>query len=260
MPFIRKKLVAGNWKMNKTRPEAVSLVQAILESLGTKFGEVEVVICPPFTAIADTVELLGGHSTIAIGAQNVHEKPNGAYTGEISAQMLRDLYVRWVILGHSERRQYFGETDALVNTKAKACFPASLRPIICVGEKLSERDANKVEEVLTKQTTGSCANFSESEWGDIVIAYEPIWAIGTGRVASPQQAQDAHKIIRNVITKMAGETVAQKVRILYGGSVKPENAAEILNQPDVDGALVGGASLEARSFVSIVKAAVPEKV
>jgi len=245
--------------MNKTRPEARSLVQGILETLGQKFGEVEVVVCPPFTSIADAVEILGGHSTMAIGAQNVHEKPNGAYTGEISAQMLRDLYVRWVILGHSERREYFAETDALVNAKAKACFPASLRPIICVGEKLSERDAGKVEAVLTKQTTGSCANFTESEWSDLVIAYEPVWAIGTGRVATPQQAQEAHKIIRNVITKMAGETVAQKVRILYGGSVKPENAAEILHQPDVDGALIGGASLEARSFVSIIKAAISEK-
>lgn len=250
----RKKFIAGNWKMNKTRPEAVALVEAIVEQLGNKYEAADVVLCPPFTAIQDAVQALGGHSTIMIGAQNVHQEASGAFTGEISATMLRDLYVRYVILGHSERRQYFGETDALVNAKAKAAFGSKLRPIICVGELLEQREGGKTKAVITEQVKGSFAGFNEVEWGELVIAYEPVWAIGTGKTATPKQAQEVHALIRALVADLAGKAIAEKTRILYGGSVKPDNAAELLGQADVDGALVGGASLEVRSFCAIVKA------
>jgi triosephosphate isomerase len=198
-------------------------------------------------------EELGSHSDIALGAQNMHQAANGAYTGEISAAMLRDLFCRYVILGHSERRQYFGESDALVNEKAKVALKANLRPIICVGETLAEREDGNMEKVVTTQTKGSCAGLSEEDWNNTVIAYEPVWAIGTGKTASPAQAQEVHALIRTTVEEIAGKAVAEKVRIQYGGSVKPDNAKELLNQPDIDGALVGGASLDAASFVAIIK-------
>ena len=250
--MLRKKIIAGNWKMNKTATETKTLVPEINELLG-KFDQAEVVICPPFTALQSAQEALGSHSDIALGAQNLHQAANGAYTGEISAAMLRDLFCRYVIVGHSERRQYFGETDALVNEKAKVALKANLRPIICVGETLAEREAGKMETVVVSQTKASCADFSEDDWNNVVIAYEPVWAIGTGKTATPAQAQEVHALIRKTITEIAGKTVADKLRIQYGGSVKPENAQELLNQPDIDGALVGGASLDAESFVAIVK-------
>jgi triosephosphate isomerase len=250
---LRRKFVAGNWKMNKTGTEARTLVQDFLLELG-KFDSAEIVLCPPYTAITAVVEALGDHSIVKVGAQNVHHEASGAFTGEISATMLRDLFVRYVIIGHSERRDYFGETDELVNRKARAAFAATLRPIICVGEKLEERESGRMQEVITTQVRGSFAGFSADDWAETVVAYEPVWAIGTGRTATPAQAQEVHALIRSLIAGMAGEAVAQKIRILYGGSVKADNARELMSQPDVDGALVGGASLDARSFAAIVKA------
>ncbi|MDX6765399.1 MAG: triose-phosphate isomerase [Candidatus Methylacidiphilales bacterium] len=253
MAFARKKIIAGNWKMNKTATEARQLVSDIIEKLG-KFAKADVVLCPPFTAIAVTHEIVGNHTAIALGAQNMHEKASGAYTGEISAAMLRDLFVRYVILGHSERRQFFGETDALINTKALAALQNHLRPIICVGETLEQREAGQTSTVVETQVRGSCANITEEQWDDAVIAYEPVWAIGTGKTASPAQAQEVHAHIRKVLQDMAGDKVASKVRIQYGGSVKADNAQELLTQEDIDGALVGGASLDAESFVTIITA------
>lgn len=249
---IRRKIIAGNWKMNITAPEAKTLVTDILEKLN-KFDVAEVVICPPFTSIVACQEALGNRSEIDLGAQNMHAEVCGAYTGEISAAMLKSLFVRFVILGHSERRQYFGETDASVNKKAKAAIAARLRPIICVGETLAEREAGKMSAVVTKQVLASCADFTEDDWPVCVLAYEPVWAIGTGKTASPEQAQEVHALIRHTIETLAGKPIADKLRIQYGGSVKPENAQLLLNQEDIDGALVGGASLDAESFVAIIK-------
>jgi triosephosphate isomerase (TIM) len=249
---IRRKIIAGNWKMNKTATESKTLVSDILDKLA-KFDEAEVIICPPFTSLVSCQEALGSRTEVDLGAQNMHCEPSGAYTGEISAAMLKDLFVRYVILGHSERRQYFGETDESVNKKARAAIAARLRPIICLGETLLEREAGKMSTVVTKQLQASCAGFSEDDWAVTVIAYEPIWAIGTGKTASPEQAQEVHALIRSTIETLTGKAVSDKVRIQYGGSVKPDNAQLLLNQPDIDGALVGGASLDADSFVDIIK-------
>lgn len=254
----RRKIIVGNWKMNKTRGEAVSLAEDILKELGPKFNALDVVICPPFTCIRDCVETLGGHSRIAVGAQNVHQETSGAYTGEISARMLRDLFCQYVIIGHSERRAYFNETDALVNAKVKACFPSNLTPLVCVGETLEEREANKTLKIISSQIEKSLKDLTETQWADTLIAYEPVWAIGTGRNATAEQAQEVHASIRSLMNKLAGEAIAQKTRILYGGSVKPENIEELIAQPDIDGALVGGASLESRSFLSIIKSCIPK--
>ncbi len=217
---------------------------------------VEIVIAPPFTVLAKLSELLGGSQKVRLGAQNMYFEKAGAFTGEISAAMLRELFVRYVILGHSERRQIFGETDAFVNKKVHAALASELKPILCVGETLEERDAGKEKEVLETQLKGSLAGVSAEQMLDTVIAYEPVWAIGTGRNATPEQAQDAHAHVRSVLASLTNLETANKVRIQYGGSVKPANAAVLLGQPDIDGALVGGASMEARSFAEIVKAAV----
>ena len=219
---------------------------------------VEIVIAPPFTAIAKMSELLGGSQRIRLGAQNMHFEASGAYTGEISPAMLRELFVRYVILGHSERRQIFGESDALINKKVHAALASELKPILCVGETLAERDAGNEKQVLETQLKGSLAGVTAEQMLDVVVAYEPVWAIGTGRNATPEQAQDAHAHVRAVLSALTNAETADKVRIQYGGSVKPANAAVLLNQPDIDGALVGGAALEPRSFSEIVKAAVPQ--
>ena len=219
---------------------------------------VEIVIAPPFTALAKLSELLGGSQKIRLGAQNMYFEASGAFTGEISAAMLRELFVRYVILGHSERRQLFGETDALINKKIHTALASELKPILCVGETLAERDAGEEKSVLETQLKGSLEGVNAEELLDVVIAYEPVWAIGTGRNATPEQAQDAHAHVRAVLATLSDTATADKVRIQYGGSVKPANAAVLMAQPDIDGALVGGASLEARSFSEIVKAAVPE--
>jgi triosephosphate isomerase len=211
------------------------------------------VVCPPFTALAAVSELLAPISNIRLGAQNVNEAPSGAFTGEISAAMLRDLYVRYVIIGHSERRQLFQEDNAMVNRKTKAALAAELRPIVCIGETLPERESNGWKKVLETQIKESFAGFKDKDLGDTIIAYEPIWAIGTGKTASPTQAEEAHQWIRKVLGTAFSEHAAERMRIQYGGSVKPENARELLSKPDIDGALVGGASLDVRGFTAIIK-------
>lgn len=254
---LRKKLIAGNWKMNKTNGDAVSLVQEIVAEAG-KINDVEVVVCPPFTALESAGKALEG-STVKLGAQNMHPEASGAFTGEISAAMLRALFATHVILGHSERRAYFGETDAFINKKVLAALKNQLKPILCVGETLAERDAGSTLKVVQTQVEAGLEGVSKEQASSVVIAYEPVWAIGTGKVATTDQAQEVHGFIRGLLTKLFTEPVAQKMRILYGGSMKPANAPELLAQKDIDGGLIGGASLEARSFIELINAAAAVK-
>jgi triosephosphate isomerase len=254
---MRKKIVAANWKMNMLQTEAAEFVKDLLLEIGD-MSAVEVVIVPPFTAIAKVVESLDKAQNIKVGAQNMHWENSGAFTGEISAAMLRDLFVRYVVLGHSERRQLFGETDEIVNRKVRAAIEATLRPIVCVGETLEQRERGSVEKILSLQLHGSLAGLSSKDLHEMVIAYEPVWAIGTGRNATPEQAQEAHAFIREILTELSDAGTAERIRIQYGGSVKPENAGALMSQPDIDGALVGGASLDPRSFAQIVQAAANE--
>jgi len=250
----RKPIVAGNWKMNKTVAEAIDLATAIKRDLaGCK--DVDIVLCPPFTALKAVSDVITG-THIDLGSQNMHWEKSGAYTGEVSAEMLREVYCHYVILGHSERRAYFGETDQIVNRKTKAALEGNLTPIVCVGETLQEREGGKTNDVVGTQIRGSLAGLSPRQLVDSVIAYEPVWAIGTGKTASPEQAQEVHAFIRSVLSEMADQAVAQSVRIQYGGSVKPSNAKELFSLPDIDGGLIGGAALEARSFIDIVLAAI----
>jgi triosephosphate isomerase len=251
---MRKKIIAANWKMNMTQAESAAFVKSLLLDVGD-ITDVEVLIIPPFTAIAKVMEALGSSQNIKVGAQNMHWEPKGAFTGEISSALLRDLFVRYVVLGHSERRTLFGETDEIVNRKVRAAHEATLRPIVCIGETLDQRDKGNVEKILSIQLRGSLAGVNEKELQETVIAYEPVWAIGTGRNATPEQAQEAHAFIRHTLREISDDTTAERVRIQYGGSVKPENARELMVQPDIDGALVGGASLDPRSFAQIVEAA-----
>ena len=251
---MRKKIVAANWKMNMTQAESARFVESLLLDLGD-IRDIEVVIIPPFTAIAKVAELLEKAQNITVGAQNMHWERNGPFTGEVSAALLRDVFVRYVILGHSERRTLFGETDEIVNRKVRAAHEATLRPIVCIGETLEQRDRGNVEKILSIQLRGSLAGLTEKDLPETVIAYEPVWAIGTGRNATPEQAEEAHAFIRKTLRAMFDETVSERVRIQYGGSVKPENARQLMCQPDIDGALVGGASLDPRSFAQIVTAA-----
>ncbi|HEY9174626.1 MAG TPA: triose-phosphate isomerase [Verrucomicrobiae bacterium] len=247
----RKLIIAGNWKMNKTVAEALDLVRGLkLELASVK--EVDIVVCPPFTALGEVSRAILD-SNIRLGAQNMSEHNVGAYTGEIAAVMLKEFSVRYVILGHSERRQYQKESDALIAKKALAVHTAALKPIVCIGETLAEREAGETEKVLETQVRGSLAGLSKEQMVETIVAYEPVWAIGTGKTASAAQAQEAHAFIRKVLASLFDETVARKVRIQYGGSVKPANARELMSLPDVDGALVGGAALEVRSFADIVK-------
>jgi triosephosphate isomerase (TIM) len=247
----RKLIVAGNWKMNKTVAEALELVRELKSELAN-IKEVDIVVCPPFTALSAVAQVIRG-SNIDLGAQNMSEHGPGAYTGEIAAEMLRELAVRYVILGHSERRQYQKESDELISKKAQAAHAASLQPIVCVGETLAEREADQTEKVLETQVRGSSKGLSKEQMSETIIAYEPVWAIGTGKTATTAQAQEAHAFIRGLLVKLFDESTARRVRIQYGGSVKPSNARELMSQPDVDGALVGGASLEAKSFAEIIK-------
>ena len=242
----RKLIIAGNWKMNKTVAEGLDLVAALKREL-TSVKEVDIVVCPPFTALESISKAIEG-SNLRLGAQNMSEHNFGAHTGETCAGMLKEFLVRYVILGHSERRQYQLEGDPLIAKKA-----ASLKPIVCVGEKLEEREAGKTEQVVETQVRGSLAGLTKEHMEETILAYEPVWAIGTGKTATTQQAQDVHAFIRRVLTQMFDEATARRVRIQYGGSVKPGNARELMSQPDVDGALVGGASLAARDFADIVK-------
>jgi triosephosphate isomerase len=254
---MRKKLIAGNWKMNKTSADAVQLVKDIVPA-AAKDHYVEVVICPPFTALESVARALEG-SAAKLGAQNMHPEPSGAYTGEISAGMLRALFASYVILGHSERRTYFKETDAFINQKVLAALKSQLKPILCVGETLQEREAGATLKVIQTQLEQGLQNVAKDIATTVVIAYEPIWAIGTGKVATTAQAQEVHAFIRGLLTNLFGEAIAQKIRILYGGSMKPANAPELLAQKDIDGGLIGGASLEARSFVELINAAAAVK-
>ncbi|MDP3071110.1 MAG: triose-phosphate isomerase [Opitutaceae bacterium] len=249
----RKKLIAGNWKMNKTPADGVALVRELVATVG-KQSEVEVVVCPPFTGIESAGRALEG-STLKLGAQNMHFEASGAFTGEVSAPMLRAIFATHVILGHSERRTLFGETDELVNKKVLAALKNQLRPIFCVGETLAEREAGATLKVVQTQVERGLEGVTKDQAASVAVAYEPVWAIGTGKVATTEQAQEVHAFIRELLTKLFTEPVAQKVRILYGGSMKPANAPELLAQKDIDGGLIGGASLEARSFVELVTAA-----
>jgi triosephosphate isomerase len=250
---MRKPIVAGNWKMNKTAAEAADLVEALKPDLASH-KSVDIVLCPPFTALKTVSDAVSG-THIDLGAQNMHWEQSGAYTGEISPAMLRDLYCHYVILGHSERRQYFGETDEIVNRKAQVALASNLHPIVCVGETLEEREAGDMEKVIDTQVRGSLAGIAAGSFKDLVVAYEPVWAIGTGKTASPEQAQEVHAFIRGILTDLAGEPAAQAVRLQYGGSVKPGNAEELFGKDDIDGGLIGGAALDASSFVAIVRAA-----
>ena len=247
----RKLIIAGNWKCNKTVAESVALVTDLKRELAA-VKEVDIVVCPAFTAL-DAVSKAIIESNIRLGAQNMGDNGYGAFTGEIAPGMLRDLSVRYVILGHSERRQYQKESDELVARKAAAAHTANLIPIVCVGETLNEREAGITEQVVEKQVRGSLAGLTPEQVEATVVAYEPVWAIGTGKTATSGQAQEVHAFIRRVLVQMHGEAVARRVRIQYGGSVKASNAREILSQPDVDGALVGGASLEAKGFVDLIR-------
>ena len=247
----RKLIIAGNWKMNKTVAEAMDLVGGIKREL-KDVKEVDIVVCPPFTALSEVSKAILD-SNIRLGAQDMSEHKFGAYTGEIAAGMLKEFSVRYVILGHSERRQYQKESNELVARKALAAHQASLKPIICVGETLSEREGGQMENVLYNQVRGSLAGLSKEQMAETIIAYEPVWAIGTGKTATTQQAQETQAFIRGLLVKLFDEAVARRVRIQYGGSVKPSNARDLMSQPDVDGALVGGAALEDRAFADIVK-------
>jgi triosephosphate isomerase len=248
---MRKIIIAGNWKLNKTSREAIELVNVLKREL-VDVTAVDIVVCPPFTALSEVSDMVT-ESNIDLGAQNLYWEDAGAFTGEVSAPMLKDLDVKYVIIGHSERRQFFGETNETVNKRIKAALKNKLIPIVCVGENLQEREANKTFDVVRNHVEGSLAGFTKDEIKEMVIAYEPVWAIGTGKTATSAQAQEVHHYIRGLLEKIAGKDAAQAVRIQYGGSVKPENTAELIGQEDIDGALVGGASLKADSFSAIVK-------
>ena len=250
---MRKKIIAGNWKMNKTVAEAVELANAIKLDLAD-CSAVDVVLCPPFTAIKSVSDVVS-ETLINVGSQNMSSEENGAYTGEISHSMLKELFVRYVILGHSERREYYKENDFWINKKVQKALEKNLRPILCVGEKLEDREAGNTEKVVEVQVREGLKDIPASAFTELVIAYEPVWAIGTGKVATSEQAQEVHAFIRGIIKDMVGAEAADAVRIQYGGSMKPDNAVELLAQPDIDGGLIGGAALDAVSFAAIVKAA-----
>jgi triosephosphate isomerase len=248
----RRPLIAGNWKMHKTAADAEAFL-AVLGGRVSAFGDVDVAVCAPFTALWASVEAAAG-TTIGVYAQNMHEEPSGPYTGEVSAPMLLEVGVDGVVLGHSERRQYFGETDAALRRKVPAALAAGLVPILCVGETEDERDRGDTERKLRHQVQEAVHDVPVERLGDVIIAYEPIWAIGTGRVATPEQAQEAVAFVRALVSDRSPEA-GERVRILYGGSMKPDNARELIALPDVDGGLVGGASLDPDDFAAIVAAA-----
>ncbi len=255
--MARRPLIAGNWKMHKNHLEAVQLTQKTAWALTSEdTAAVEVVVCPPFTALRSVGTLIeADRLAFGLGAQDCHPEPEGAYTGEVSAPMLAKLRCGYVIVGHSERRQYFGETDELVSRKAGAVLAGDMTPIVCVGESLEQRDAGQTGEVVQGQLRGSLAGLSSEQVGGLVVAYEPVWAIGTGRAATSGDAQETIALIRQTIAEMAGQAAAETIRIQYGGSVKAANIEDLMSRPDVDGALVGGASLDADEFALIVKGA-----
>lgn len=252
--MARRFFVAGNWKMNNTIEQSVSLVNS-LQKEARNIHKVDIMVAPPFTAIKSVYDALSS-SSIQVGAQDMFWEESGAYTGEVSPMMLKDTGCKWVIIGHSERRQYFGETDETVNRKIKAALATGLKAIACVGETLQEREADKTFDVLDRQVGGALAGLASEEMDKVVIAYEPVWAIGTGRNASAQQADEAHAKIRAKVAGLYGKKAAEAMRILYGGSMKPANALELLKCENVDGGLIGGASLKTAEFLAIIKAAV----
>lgn len=248
----RQTLIAGNWKMNTRREAAIALAKDVVAGLHES-PAAEVVLCPPYVYLDAVADVLAG-TAIELGAQNVYPEGDGAFTGEVNPSMLADIGCRFVILGHSERRQLMGESDANVSKKLHAALANHLVPIVCVGETLEQREADQTESVIAEQLNGSLEGLDDARAAGIVIAYEPVWAIGTGRTATPEQAEAVHVFIRNLLSKKFGAEVAGQIRIQYGGSVKPTNAAELLGQPNIDGALVGGASLKAEDFLGIVNA------
>jgi triosephosphate isomerase len=251
----RKPIIAGNWKMNQTQTEAISLVQTLSYELKEKdYARVEVVVCPPFTALR-SVELVieGEHLPIALGAQTLFWEDEGAYTGEISGAFLKALHCTYVIVGHSERRKYFGETDETVNKRTHAAFRHDLLPIVCVGETDDEREAGRTEDVVERQVRGGLDGLTRDQLGKVVIAYEPVWAIGTGKAATPEDANETIGFIRKTLASIADDETAQAIRIQYGGSVSAGNIAQLMAQSEIDGALVGGASLDPKGFAMIVK-------
>lgn len=247
---MRRPIIAGNWKMNKTPAEAAELVKALVPLVAD--AEAEVVVCPPFVCLEAVRKVIEG-TNIKLGAQNVHFEKSGAFTGEISADMLLAMGVEYVIIGHSERRQYFGETDCTVNKRARAALAAGLKPIICVGESLAERENGITDELVGMQTKLALKEIDAAQLEQLVIAYEPIWAIGTGKTATAQEANATIGAIRKAIAQVYGEDAAQKVRIQYGGSMNPQNASELMAQSEIDGGLIGGASLKAEDFSKVVK-------
>ena len=247
----RKLIIAGNWKMNKTVAESLDLANGLVREL-KEVKEVDIAICPPFTALSEVSKAVID-SNIRLGAQNMSQNGYGAHTGEIAAGMLKEFSTKYVILGHSERREYQRESDELIASKAKAAHEAGLKPIVCVGEQLEERESGNTENVVGTQVRGSLAGLTTEEMLGTVIAYEPVWAIGTGKTATAEQAQEVHAFIRNLLADLFDADTAKAVRIQYGGSVKPDNARELMSQPDVDGALVGGASLDVRVFSELIK-------
>jgi len=251
---MRKTIVAGNWKMNKDLSEAVNLISGIKNRLNSFEPNCDVIICPPFISL-ETAGTLIKNSKIYLGAQNMHYENSGAFTGETSAKMLLSVGCEYVILGHSERRNIFGESDELINKKILQALSNKLKPIFCIGESLDEREKDITKEVIERQIKQGLKNLDESDISKIIIAYEPIWAIGTGKTASPEQAQEVHKFIRNLISSMYSESAAENLTILYGGSVKPNNASDLLKKQDIDGGLIGGASLDAEAFIEIIKSA-----
>ncbi len=249
----RKYFIAGNWKMNKTPEEGKKLASEIA-SVVSKDAAVDVVVCPSFIALDSVSQAIEG-SAVKLGAQNLYPKTNGAYTGESSPEMLREVFAKYVILGHSERREYFGESDSFVNEKVRFSLENLLNPILCIGETLEEREANETLKVVKRQLLGGLEGVDTYGMSNVVVAYEPVWAIGTGKTATPEMAQEVHGSIRSLLTEKYGEAAAEKVRILYGGSMKPSNAAELLAQTDIDGGLIGGASLDSKSFCELIDAA-----
>jgi triosephosphate isomerase len=250
---MRKTIIAGNWKMNMTAAEGAAFIEAF-KPLVADVNDIEIVVCPVYTALDAVVKAAAG-SNVKVGAQNLHWEESGAFTGEISAAMLKETGVEYVIIGHSERRQYFGETDETVNKRLKAALAANLTTMLCVGELLEERESEKTEAVLDTQLKGGLAGILGSDMDKIVIAYEPVWAIGTGKTATPEMAEETHAYIRKVLADLYDGEIAEKVRIQYGGSMKAANSAELIAQPDIDGGLVGGAALQPESFAEFIKKA-----
>lgn len=251
---MRKKIIAGNWKMNILPSQTEALVKAVAEATKDCAGKVDIVCCTPAIDVPAAVAAAAG-TQVEIGAENCHWKESGAYTGEISTGMLLDAGAKYVIIGHSERRQYFGETDETVNLRSRAAIAAGLTAIVCVGETLEEREAGKLNEVIDRQMKLGLKDMTVADCEKLVIAYEPVWAIGTGKTATPDQAQEVHALIREILVQLFGAETAETVRIQYGGSMKPSNAAELLAKKDIDGGLIGGAALKAEDFAGIISAA-----